>query len=92
MDKMVKMDKKENTLNFILTLSDIWKKIFTQKNMSTSSQYFTQSILKMMLKDVRPHSLVDGETFKEINQTFNPDSILSSITHFLCLGCLIVIH
>ncbi|KAI4801496.1 hypothetical protein KUCAC02_019391 [Chaenocephalus aceratus] len=42
----------------------------------------TNSILTMLVKDMRPMSMVDGEGFREMISQFNPEYILPSRTHF----------
>ncbi|KAJ4930290.1 hypothetical protein JOQ06_019295 [Pogonophryne albipinna] len=42
----------------------------------------TNSILTMLVKDMRPMSMVDGEGFREMIRQFNPEYILPSRTHF----------
>lgn len=43
---------------------------------------YTQAILNMMVKDMRPLSMVDGEGFKEMIEKFNSEYVLPSRTHF----------
>ncbi|XP_051976953.1 zinc finger BED domain-containing protein 4-like [Xyrauchen texanus] len=57
---------------------------FLRRNSCTPQQAtaLTESILNMIVKDMRPLSLVDGEGFREMVSTFNPGYIIPSRTYF----------
>ncbi|XP_074535564.1 E3 SUMO-protein ligase ZBED1-like [Halichoeres trimaculatus] len=46
------------------------------------AEVFTESILNMIIMDMRPLSLVEDEGFKQMIQTFHPGYTLPSRTHF----------
>ncbi|KAB5554100.1 hypothetical protein PHYPO_G00046290 [Pangasianodon hypophthalmus] len=46
------------------------------------ARILTNSVLNMLVYDMRPISMVEGEGFKEMIHTFNPDYVLPSRTHF----------
>ncbi|KAF3836725.1 hypothetical protein F7725_004189 [Dissostichus mawsoni] len=49
---------------------------------SPTSHCANKLILTMLVKDMRPMSMVDGEGFREMIRQFNPEYILPSRTHF----------
>lgn len=57
---------------------------FLRKNSCTPQQAaaLTESILNMIVKDMRPLSMVDGEGFREMVSAFNPGYTLPSRTYF----------
>lgn len=58
---------------------------YIQKKQTCTPQQataLTQSVLKMIIKDMRPISIVDGEGFQEMIHDFNQEYILPSRTHF----------
>lgn len=42
----------------------------------------TESVPQMLIHDMRPISMVDGDRFKQMLKQFNPEYILPSRTHF----------
>ncbi|XP_051958615.1 E3 SUMO-protein ligase ZBED1-like [Xyrauchen texanus] len=58
---------------------------FLQKNQTCTPQQanaLSESVLQMLIYDVRPLSMVDGAGFQQMIAQFNPDYILPSRTHF----------
>ncbi|CAM4636363.1 unnamed protein product [Leuciscus chuanchicus] len=58
---------------------------FLQKKQTCTPQQanaLTESVLQMLIYDMRPLSMVDGAEFQQMIAQFNPDYILPSRTHF----------